>query len=158
MSKILFLVICITAFLSGCASSIKAFKDRSVIEDDLDGSVGTLAVTASRRMALVILEEGPNRGKFCAEPPPDVSENITTSLEAALKAKLANLPADIDASLKDSLKVEATVLAERTVILDVYRTGTYALCQYHLNGAVSDSELKDSFNSLTEQVIKSLSN
>ncbi len=153
--KIKMLVICFVVFLTGCASSIKSFYDRAVVEDSVGNTLGTLSITAARRMALVKLE-GPNRGKFCAEPPPDVSENVSTMLDSAIKAKLAELPADIDASLKDTLKVEAVVLAKRTALLDVYRTGAYSLCQYNLNGAISGQELKDSFDKLTLDVLKAI--
>ncbi len=150
------LLFCIPFLLTGCASSINSFFNRAVVEDNVDNTVGTLTVTAARRIAIVKLE-GQQRGKFCAEPPPDVSENISTSLDATLRAKLAELPADIDGTLKDTLKVEAVVLAKRTALLDVYRTGTYALCQYHLNYGITNQELIDSFNSLTKDVIEGMS-
>ena len=153
--KNLILAVCIAVLLSGCASSVKSFFDRAVVEDDVDGAVGTLSVTAARRMALVRLEE-PNRGRFCAEPPPDVSENIVSTLDAQLKAKIAKLQSDAELGLKDSLTVQAVALTERTALLDVYRTGTYALCQYHLNGAIKDNELKSSFDALTTKVLEEL--
>lgn len=151
------LLFCIAFLLTGCASSLKTFFDRAVVEDNVDGTVGTLTVSASRRMALVKLE-GAQRGKFCAEPPPDVSENISTTLDAALKAKLAELKADGELNIKDTLKVEAVVLAKRTALLDVYRTGTYALCQYHLNYGISNQDLVTSFDSLTKAVIDGMTN
>ena len=150
--KIKLIVICFTIFLTGCSSSIKSFYDRAVVEDSVGDAVGTLSVTAARRVALVRLE-GENRGKFCAEPPPDVSENISTTLDAVIKAKLAELPADVGVSIKDKLKVDAVVLAKRTALLDVYRTGTYSLCQLHLNGGTSDPVLMEQFNKLTQKVL-----
>jgi hypothetical protein len=122
----------------------------------VDDAVGVLSVTAARRMALVRLE-GLNRGKFCAEPPPDVSENVSTTLDSALKAKLANLPADVEVAIKDALKVEAVVLAKRTPYLDIYRTGTYSLCQYHLNGTIPDTEIIARFKELTDKVLEGMS-
>lgn len=153
------LIVCISTILSGCASSIYTFHNRAVVEDSLKDSagttvVGTLSVTAARRIALVKLE-GENRGKFCAEPPPDVSENISTALDAAINAKLASIP--IDTAISDKLKVEAVVLTTRTALLDIYRTGTYSLCQYYLNGAISGSELNTNFNELTTNVINAMS-
>ena len=116
--RIKILVICFATFLTGCSSSMNSFFNRAVVEDNVHGAVGVISVTAARRMALVRLE-GENRGKFCAEPPPDVSENVSTTLDAAIKAKLAELPADVDVGGKDTLKVEAVVLAKRTALLDV---------------------------------------
>lgn len=153
--QIKILVILFLTFLTGCSSTMKSFYDRAVVEDSVGGAVGVLSVTAARRMALIRLE-GQNRGKFCAEPPPDVSENVSTTLDAAIKAKLANSPVDIDGTIKDTLKVEAVVLAKRTALLDVYRTGTYSLCQYHLNGAISDTEIIAGFKELTDKVLEEM--
>jgi len=113
-------------------------------------------LSADRRTVIVKLL-GSDQGKFCAEPPPDVAQNITTSLESSLKAKLAEAPAEIESAIKDSLKKEAVVLADRTALLDVYRTGTYSLCQYHLNGAITNQQLIDTFQALTNGVIQGLS-
>jgi hypothetical protein len=134
---------------------MNSFFNRAVVQDEV-GSVGVLSVTAARRMALVSLE-GKNKGNFCAEPPPDVSDNVSTSLNAAIKAKLAELPADVDLSVSDILKVEAVVLAKRTALLDVYRTGTYSLCQYRLNGFYTNDELVKSFNNLMTKVLDGMS-
>lgn len=148
-----FILLFFFILLTGCASTVNRFFDRGVIEDNVQGTVGTLTVTAARRMALVRLE-GKNRGKFCAEPPPDVSENISTTLDAAIRAETAKLGGE--AKLSDTLKVDAVVLAERTALLDVYRTGTYALCQYHLNDAITGTELNENFKDLTEKVVNAM--
>ena len=137
---------------TGCASSLHEFHNRAVVEDNIEDAVGTLSLNAQRRTVIVALD-GENRGKFCAEPPPDVAESVTTSLEAALKATIKETDTDVSGSLKDTLETQITVLGERTTILDVYRTGTYALCQYHLNGAMGAKELQESFDSLTQQVL-----
>ena len=143
--------------LTGCASTMDSFYNRPVIEDDLEGVIATASLSADRRTVIVKLL-GNDAGKFCAEPPPDVAQNITTSLDASLKVKLAKAPAEADGSIKDTLDKEIVVLAERTVLLDIYRTGTYALCQYHLNGAISDNELIKKFDMLTTGVINGLAN
>lgn len=147
-----FLIACLVVLLPGCASTMNAFFSRAVVEDNVDGAVGVLSTTAARRMVVVSLT-GENRGKFCAEPPPDVSDNITASLDAALKLKIAKSPVDAEAQLKDTLAVATVVLAQRTALLDMYRTGSHALCQQRLHGWITNEDLKTSFDSLTKQVL-----
>lgn len=158
MKKLLvFILLLFSMLLVGCASTVNGFFNRGVIQDYLEVEdkpvVGTLTVTAARRIALVSLE-GKNRGKFCAEPPPDVSENISTALDVALKAETVKFGGE--AKLSDQLKVDAVVLSKRTALLDVYRTGTYALCQYYLNDAITGAELNVGFKELTEKVVEAM--
>jgi hypothetical protein len=148
----LLLTVCVLFLTSGCASSLHEFHNRAVVEDNISDAVGTLSLNAQRRTVIVGLH-GINRGKFCAEPPPDVAESVTTELDAKLKAEIAKIETNIEGGINDKLITQITVLAERTAILDIFRTGTYALCQYHLNGAIKDNEMKHIFEELTQNVL-----
>jgi hypothetical protein len=140
-------------FTSGCASTIGAFTNRPVVEDSVQGAVSTVSLAADRR-TVVVVTVGENRTKFCAEPPPDTATGLKTELDAKLKAKFksdqAKAEAEGEGELKDKLETTVTVIAERTAPLDAFRTGVYALCQYHLNGAISKEDVKPLFEKLID--------
>ncbi|NMF87230.1 hypothetical protein [Aromatoleum petrolei] len=133
--------------LSGCASTIGTFFNRPVVEDGVDKAVSTISLSADRRTVIVVTEPGANRAKFCAEPPPDAAVGLKAQLEAALKGK-SQTGVDAEGQLAESFQSDVTVIAERTASLDVFRTGVYALCQLHLNGAVTGPEVKVLFEGL----------
>ena len=147
------LSIVLVSLLSGCASQLTAFYNRSVVKDNVGDSVATVSLSADRRTVLVGMS-GDNRGRFCAEPPPDSATGLKTDLEASLKASAKSEKVRAEAAAEGMFKerTEATivVLAERTPALDAFRTGVYALCQFHLNGAVTDAQVGVLFTRLIE--------
>lgn len=145
--------IVLATMLSGCASQLSAFYNRSVVKDNIAGSVATVSLSADRRTVLVGLN-GDNQGRFCAEPPPDSATGLKTDLAASLKASAKSeklkTEASAESALSDKAETTVVVLAERTPALDAFRTGVYALCQFHLNGAVSDAQVEVLFNRLIQ--------
>ena len=113
-----------------------------VIEDKVgqwrEEPVGTLAVTADRRIVVVKLE---GHAQFCAEPPPDVAENLTDNLTFALQAQVKGQGGDFN--LSDQLTKEIQALINRTQGVDIYRTGMYDICQHYLNGAIDGDGVKE---------------
>lgn len=49
---------------------------------------------------------------------------------------------DADGSIKDKFITEVVEIAERIAPVDAFRTGVYALCQYHLNGSINNEDVK----------------
>lgn len=139
--------------LSGCASTIGTFLNRPVVEDNVHDTLSTMSLAADRR-TIIIKTTGDDKGRFCAEPPPDTATNLKTELEASLeaKAKLEKAKADLagEFGLKDKLEASVVVIAERTAALDAFRTGVYALCQFHLNGAIADGSVPEMFKRLIQ--------
>lgn len=146
-------MLCLTArivplvLLSGCASTLGTFFNRPVVEDGVNKAVSTISLSADRRTVIVVTEPGENRAKFCAEPPPDAATGLRSQLEAAIQGK-SQSGLDASGELADSFQTDVTIIAARTASLDVFRTGVYALCQLHLNGAVTDAEVKHLFTEL----------
>lgn len=140
-----------TMVLGGCASQLSAFYNRSVVKDNVGNAVATVSLSADRRTVLVGMN-GENQGRFCAEPPPDSATGLKTELDASLKASAKSAKAEGSADMKVTDKSEQTivVLAERTPALDAFRTGVYALCQFNLNGAVTDDQVSKLFTRLIE--------
>ena len=145
------LILLSTTLATGCASTVGAFYNRPVVEDSVRDAVSTVSLSADRR-TVVVVTEGPNRTKFCAEPPPDTATGLKTELDASLQAKAksdkAKAEAEGQASIKDKFETTVTVIAERTAPLDAFRTGVYALCQYHLNGAIAKEDVRPLFEKL----------
>ena len=139
--------------LAGCASTFGTVFNRPVVEDSVKDVLSTMSSSADRR-TVVVITDGKNKGKFCAEPPPDTATGLKTELDAGLeaKAKSERLKAEAEGKLilKERLETTLVVLAERTPALDALRTGVYALYQFHFNGAISDADVKPIFLKLVE--------
>lgn len=153
-------IVVIVALLStGCTSMYKAFSDDPVRATIITGenkraAIATVSLDASRRNVVVVLT-GNRIGQFCAEPPPDTASAIESILEAEAKAKgeIMEKKSELDGKLKDTYKSAVVVIAKRTELLDIYRTGTYSLCQYYLNDAIGKEELGTLFENLTDKVL-----
>lgn len=143
----------LTGLTTGCASTAATFFNRPVVEDGVKDVISTVSLSADRR-TIVVVTEGANRGKFCAEPPPDTATGLKAELSAALKAKAEAekkaITGEIDADFKDQVTTEVTVLAERTAPLDGFRTGVYALCQLYINNGISPTDVRPLFEKLID--------
>ena len=124
--------------MSGCASTVGAFYNRPVVEDDVGGTLRTISLSADRR-TVIVAPPGKPELRFCAEPPPDTATALKTDLDASVAQKGVTL------GLKDKFETSVTVLSARNAPLDAFRTGTYALCQFYLNGAIEKKDVKELF-------------
>ena len=142
------------SFTFGCGHSFFTDpKTNPIIEDKVGIAgrevLGTLATTAERRTVIVKLTEknkASDIGKFCAEPSPDVAENIISQVRFLLEAQ-ANLapPAGeaggggkFGADLNKLIQTAVQMLVNRSQGLQLYRDGMYNYCQAYLNGAFKD--------------------
>ncbi len=177
--KSISLVIGSLLLLNGCASTFEAMGRDPVrvekVEVPDSSAVTAVSLSAEKRNVVVglraikdsnglIKTDGKgnalNRTLYCAEPPPEVAKafdidrsiNIDSSGQMSESEK-AKVKADIKGTVKEAL----TVLGQRTVLLDVYRTATYALCQFYMNEAIDEKELVAQFSSITTQVLTALS-
>lgn len=161
MRNVLLLILS-SLLTSGCAALTQAInadptKIQNIRSNEKRGDVmGTVSLAAERRTVLVSLNKE-NKGRFCAEPPPEVANQITAKSIGDLKVDVAG-QGNAAANLQDTFDSTVIALSERTVLLDIYRTATYSLCQYHLNGAFSDGELAKQFSEITHKALDSLAN
>jgi hypothetical protein len=113
-----------------------------VVEDQIgsgryvgeDKRVGTLATVAQRRLALIKFADG----KFCAEPPPDVADNVSATLSAALSG--GNGKIEINSQMASAFATAAKQLFYRSQGLQLYRDGMFSLCAAYLNKAIKEEE------------------
>lgn len=128
----------------GCGMGM--FNANGAIVEDKVGHYRTLAVTSERRV--IMFNDAKNR--YCAEPPPDVAQNISSALSFGVKATAGKLPADVEAEYTKALAVAAQRLMNRSQGLQLYRDGMYYLCQAFINEGVS----VDGFVKQSESLLK----
>lgn len=136
-------ILLLLPLVSGCASTVGAFYNRPVVEDDVGGTLRTVSLSADRRTVLVV-NPSVETPKFCAEPPPDTATGLKTDLDASAEHKNVTL------ALKDKFETSVTVLSARNAPLDAFRTGTFTLCQFYLNGAIDKKDMRELFVSLID--------
>jgi hypothetical protein len=153
------ILICGVLSIEGCGVSWFANPMEQPIIEDHSRGITTFGTIPSRRMVIVKPEHGSNAENVfvCAEPSPDVSDNIASSLVAATSGKGLPLEGtsavEIAASISKSLATTAQFLFKRTQGMQLYRDGMYNLCQARMNKIISDKEFKAQSNVLLEQAV-----
>lgn len=140
------------AMLTGC-SALTPPKEKPVIEDKVGDRMGTIATTAERRIVLIDLK----KDHFCAEAAPDVAESLNSSIRIAAEyaSKTASGPErSASAEIARNLSTSVSTLFSRTQGVQLFRDGSYVLCQANLNGAIKDADFKDRFDMLLNHTTK----
>ncbi len=140
MFRLLFTV-CFVCLASGCASQLGAFFHRPVVEDNIKEALSTVSLSADRR-TVVVATNGNTHPMYCAEPPPDTATGLKTDWEGSAKVK------GQEATVKDKLETSVTVLSARNAPLDAFRTGLFSLCQFYMNGAIAQPDVRPLFEKL----------
>lgn len=136
--------------LSGCGvSSLVEPKTNPIIEDSVggpyrNGPVATLATTPERRLLLVDnRRDKESFGNFCAEPPADVAESVSSSFQAALAGNLAQpsgQTVEASAELAKALATATQALAQRSQGVMIFRDGSYYLCSMYMNNILEKDD------------------
>lgn len=170
-----FLCICVLviaglAQLGGCASTINAIFDRTVVEHHISKNdpMTALALKADRRLVIFSRQESLNCcGKMetsyfaISEPSPDAFAEITTLLEVIASAKGtlkkdALGEADLDTQLKilDKISTRIARLGVRSQGLSFLRDGGFRLAEAYMNGMVSNADYKCMMDKLVVESAK----
>ncbi len=154
------LTVCTIVLITGC-STIESFYVRPVIEDQMitDESggqeIGTLAVTAQRRLIIGNLKTG----NFCSEPPPEVADSVTTAIAAALKANITQ-DKNISAELASNFARHVNQLYKRSHTVQIFRDASFYLCVNAVNIANGKNKqyesYKDDIRGIVTELIPSL--
>lgn len=147
------LMISILATGLAACSAFTPPKEKPVIEDHVGDRIGTLATTAERRMVLVDLK----KDHFCAEPSPDVAEAINSSIRAAAEASAkatSGNEAKISGEIAKTLATSINTLFVRTQGIQLFRDGSFALCQARMNGDIKDNAYATRFDALLEKAVE----
>lgn len=166
------------ALFAGCSSTTGLFLNRDIQENEIElargcptnGECGrrdmhtasVMGMAATRRGIVIrkagdvsVSQDGARRQAptimFCSEPPPDAVQSVQAAIELTAARK------DVaEGTLKDSYQALATTLAARTPLSETYRSAVYALCQLHMNGAVTDHEVYSLMREITLRTIAAL--
>lgn len=98
----------------------------------------TIASTAQRRLIILSFDQPDGFPRFCAEPPPDVADNVASSLKMALTGMYQG--ATVGEDFQKALNTVANQLATRSQGLQFYRDGMFYLCQAWLNNLMTKQE------------------
>lgn len=169
--RLSFVLITVCTVLNGC-SGTTAFLNREIQENEIEvgaqdskGAVikaSVMGMSENRRGILIrqnkqgidpaALAQGQAVKPeilFCAEPPPDVAVSSKAGFAAGLA--VANKG---QADVTDNYARQAMQLANRTSLLDIYRTAVFSLCQLHMNGAISDVDTAKMFSDITLKALE----
>lgn len=128
----------VLASLSGCASY---FTPRPPVIEDKVGlwgreMVGTLSTAPDYRVVYVKLN---GEAKLCAEAPADAGAQFGSTFAAALSAPAGSSP-PISLETKAGLAVAMKQLFKRSQGVQLYRDGSFALCNLYLNGSIDRNQ------------------
>lgn len=141
----------IVAFLLSILSACTALtppKERPVIEDKVK-NVGLLTVTPERRA--ILIKENKDLDVYCAEPSPDVAEGITSTLRAVAEAAVKDgkgKSIEASAEIAKNFSSAISTLFVRSQGIQLFRDGSYALCQAYQNRAITSDQFKAMFETL----------
>lgn len=121
------LVILITLLFQGCSDQSYIIRHQAV------GTATMVAVDGSIRSVLVN-----DKGRFCAEPPPDAIGTIAKAIAAKAAAKVPAKVTTAEASGEYNKTFESDIhdLFQRSQGVQVLRDGMYRLCEAFVNGAI----------------------
>lgn len=132
---------CAILSIQGCGFSWFTDQMQQPIIEDKVGEIGpnelfrTLSTTSSRRV--VIFNQQSKR--LCAEPPPDVADNLTSAFVTALQGSDGTVEAKVEIS--KAFASTAKQLFQRSQGVQLYRDGMYSLCQAYLNEVINEADL-----------------
>lgn len=141
------LLIGLSFFAAGC-SFLTPPKEKPMLQDTMNNRIRTLATTPERRVVLADL----GKEHICAEPSADVAESLTSSLRA-LAAASVEKPANNDSArlsgeVAKQFATSLNVLFSRSQGVQLFRDGSYALCQASMNGDIKRNDFIERFDNL----------
>lgn len=135
------IVVAVLATLQACSTFTQP-KANPVIEDRITDAgwgklkIGVLATTPERRVMVVQMPDN----RFCAEPPPDVADSVSAALSAVAQASAQGKVSDAQIGFAQTLATSVKQLFQRSQGVQLYRDGSFMLCNAYLNGAITQPE------------------
>lgn len=157
LKKLVFLTGVVTLFVSGCALFTPP-KEAPVDQDYVGTYFGRIfgqrttnvfSLTPERRIVIVMPHEGENY--FCAEPSPDVAENIADTWRALAKAETKGKLTSGEAQVYSSFASSTSNLFFRSQGIQLFRDGMYNLCQAYINKAITAEQYREKYTQLLDK-------
>jgi len=139
--------------------------ERSVKRDQI-ANVGTLSTSASRRVVIVNSsfksKEPFLESAFCAEPSPDITEDVIASLTsksdlsggAETTGEIAKLQAQAKVELARNFQSVGQILFKRTQGAQFWRDGLFNLCQSYVNGSIGKEQFEKKYDQLLQNSVE----
>jgi hypothetical protein len=148
--RTLFLIF-LAAASSGCAL-FSSPKEQPVLEEHADNwfnnaKMNVFSTTAERREVIVKFPDN----KFCAEPPPDVAEALSSSLTLLAQGSASDKASGEVSARLEAAKTLATsirMLFTRSQGVQYLRDGLFHLCQAYLNHAIDEAQYLEMYKEL----------
>jgi len=142
----------VLALVQGCSIFTQP-KANPVLEDRVHdwwgrSKVGILATTPERRVVIVKMPEN----RFCAEPPADAADNVSAALTAVAQASDQGRVTEGQLGIAQALATSVKQLFQRSQGVQLYRDGTFMLCNAYLNGAITQDQFLKKHEKLLETV------
>ena len=142
--------------ISGCQSLGPSAADpvsSMTFGPNASDSVGeAIAVPPKRRIVIVMVKpKDGERGRYCAEPPPDVSPELLEQIKALVDADAkvgGEQPGKTQTQGQKNYMEIAQRLVRRTQGVQWFRDGLYSLCQLYVNDAIKGADVKHAFDDL----------
>lgn len=128
--------------LSGCASTITAWKSRPVAVHDLE-SDRFITMTGERRLALLVDREHAKQVAWCAESLPEASQAVSSSSK-----NRAQLTANSNVGSEDTFGTTLTQTFTRTEIAEIYRQMAWQACQAWAQGVFTNTEYNEKLSKI----------
>lgn len=126
--KLLFLLLALLT-IQGCSGVVTM----EGYEADRISEIGIYAVDSSKRVIMADMD----RGRFCAEPPPETHMESESSFRMLLQAAIDTKSDTGKIEAYRALSEKAKQLYRRSHSVQMYRDASYYLCQSYVNGALS---------------------
>ncbi len=150
----------VASILGGCAY-FTAPKENPVQQDYVgsffgDRKANVFSLTSERRTVIVMRGVGAQEKEiwFCAEPPPDVAESLTSTFRALAESTIkGGGPTSVDASieLSKSLATVTNSLFARSQGVQLFRDGLFNLCQATINGFLTPADYREKYSALLDK-------
>ena len=142
--------------ISGCQSldpsAADSFSRMTLGPNTGDGVGEVIAVTAKQRIVIVMVKpKDGERGRYCAEPPPEVSPELPERIKAMVDAgarPVQEPPGKTTAESQKAYREIAQRLVRRTQGVQWFRDGLHSLCQLYVNDAIKEADVKRAFDEL----------
>lgn len=160
MERLFVVFISLLMFLfSGCATFTPPKErpvecDRVPLSRIFGGRIGSVfSMTPERRTVIVLPYYGEEKAfRICAEPPPDVAENLADSIRFLAEAQVTDpkIPVGISAEFYRAFASSAMRLFYRSQGIQLFRDGMYNLCQAYMNGAITEEQYMEKYKELLD--------
>lgn len=158
----IFLSISLTMLLfTGCAHFTPPKEhpvqyDKIAISRILGTRIGSVFSMTPERRTVIVVPQKPVDFRICAEPPPDVAENLASTIRfiAEAQVKHPEIPVGVSAEFYRAFASSSMRLFYRSQGIQLFRDGMYNLCQAYMNGAITEKEYVEKYKELLDSATK----